>query len=154
MQLLPLTPAELAYLGALVAEPDGLDARLTRKLALTLSARLHLPVQVHMDAATGCDPAPGTPKWQPDTALATLWLARRLGGQRVAGVATFVPKGLLQTLDAALAECWLDAPAPNMPPARAWRITTELGSANLAVQLPLQTNDMTRWAREVIRHGH
>jgi len=41
-----------------------------------------------------------------------------------------------------------------MPPALAWQFTTELGSANLAVQLPLQPTDMTRWAQEVIQHGH
>jgi hypothetical protein len=154
MQLLALTPEEIAYLGAPVAEPNGLDARLTRKLAQTLTARLHLPVQVHARTADGCASASGTPSWQPDTALATLWLTRRLGGQRVTGAATFVPRGLLQSLDAALAECWLDAPAPGMPSALAWRITTALGQAGLAVQLPLQTSDMTRWAREVIRHGH
>ena len=39
MQLLALTPAEIAFLGAPAAEPDGLGARLTRKLALTLTAR-------------------------------------------------------------------------------------------------------------------
>jgi hypothetical protein len=155
MQLLALTPEEIAYLGAPVAEPDGLDARLTRKLAQTLTARLHLPVQVYVRAADGIDPAPGLPSWQPDTALATLWLTRRLGGQRVTGAAaTFVPKGLLLSLDAALAECWLDAPASSMPSALAWRIITVLGQACLAVRLPLQTSDMTRWAREVIQHGH
>ena len=154
MQLLALTPAEIAFLGAPATEPDGLGARLTRKLALTLTARLQLPVQAHIHPATGFDPAPGTPSWQPDAALATLWLARRLGGQRVTGTASFVPKSLLLTLDAALAECWLDAPATRMPLALAWQFTTELGSANLAVQLPLQPTDMTRWAQEVIQHGH
>ena len=154
MQLLALTPEEIAYLGAPVADSDGLDARLTRKLAQTLTARLHLPVQVHVLAVVGVDPAPGMPSWQPDTALATLWLTRRLGGQRVTGAATFVPKGLLLSLDAALAECWLDAPASRMSPALAWQVTTALGQASLAVQLPLQPADMTRWAREVIQHGH
>lgn len=155
MQLLALTPAEIACLSAPAAEPDQLSGRFTRKLALTLTARLHLPVQVHVHSVpSGVDPAPGSPSWQPDTALSTLWLARRLGGQRVTGAASFVPKRLLLTLDAALAECWLDAPATRMPPALAWQITTALGQANLAVQLPLQPTDMTRWAREVIQHGH
>lgn len=155
MQLLALTPAEIAYLSAPAAEPDRLCARFTRKLALTLTARLGLPVQASIQhAPSGFDHAPSTPNWQPDTALATLWLARRLGGQRVTGAASFVPRRLLLTLDAALAECWLDAPTASMPPALAWQITTELGAANLAVQLPLQPTDMTRWAREVIQHGH
>ena len=39
--------------------------------------------------------APATPSWQPDAALATLWLTRRLGGQRVMGATSFVPHTLL-----------------------------------------------------------
>jgi hypothetical protein len=83
-----------------------------------------------------------------------LWLARRLGGQRATGAASFVPKSLLLTLDAALAECWLDAHAIAMPRALAWQLSTPLTEARLVVQLPLQATDMTRWAREVIQHGH
>ena len=155
MQLLTLTPAEIAFLSAPAAAPDNLCARFTRKLAMTLTARPRLPVQVRIDTApTGFDPAPGTPIWQPDSALSTLWLARRLGGQRVTGATSFVPKSLLLTLDAALAECWLDAHATTMPRALAWQLNTPLTEARLVVQLPLQATDMTRWAREVIQHGH
>ncbi|MDO9219980.1 MAG: hypothetical protein Q7T90_03045, partial [Thiobacillus sp.] len=70
----------------------------------------------------------------------------------VTGAASFVPKGLLLTLDAALAECWLDVPVTTLPPALTWQISSPPGEANLAVQLPLQPTDMTRWAREVIQH--
>ncbi|OJW44576.1 MAG: hypothetical protein BGO60_05405 [Thiobacillus sp. 65-1059] len=154
MRLLELTPAEIAFLTAHPAEPEALQARLTRKLAATLGARLRLPVQVAAlapaDAAAGG--APATPDWQPDAALAGLWLTRRLGGRRVEA-APFVPRSLLRTLDAMLAECWLDAAAPTLPPALAWRIAADPMPATLAVQLPSHTTDMTRWAREVIRHG-
>jgi hypothetical protein len=41
-----------------------------------------------------------------------------------------------------------------MPPSTlAWKITTDLIQAMLAVQLPHHTIDMTRWARGVIQHG-
>ena len=153
MQLLALTPAEIACLSAPDLAPDSLHARFTRKLAATLTASLRLPVQAYMQAApTQFDSVPGIPRWQPDVALSTLWLVRRLGGKRVTGAASFVPKGLLLTLDAALAECWLDAPVTTLPPALTWQISSPPGEANLAVQLPLQPTDMTRWAREVIQH--
>jgi hypothetical protein len=153
MQLLALTPAEIAFLSAPDVTPDSLHVRFTHKLAATLTACLRVPVKAHMQAATArFDPVSGTPGWQPDGALSTLWLVRRLGGQRVTGAASFVPKGLLQTLDAALAECWLDAPATTLPPVLAWQISSPLGEAGLVLQLPLQATDMTRWAREVIQH--
>lgn len=153
MQLLALTPAEIAYLSAPDLMPDSLHARFTAKLAATLTACLRLPVQAYVQPATPqFDAGSGIPGWQPDVALATLWLVRRLGGQRVTGAASFVPKGLLLTLNAALAECWLDAPVITLPPALAWQIRTPLGEASLSLQLPLYPTDMTRWAREVIQH--
>ncbi len=156
MRLLELTSAEIAFLTAHPATPDPLQARLTRKLAATLGARLRLPVQAAARApvAAAAGGAPATPDWQPDAALATLWLTCRLGGRRVEAAAPFVPRSLLRTLDTILAECWLDtAAAPTLPPALAWHITTDPVTATLAVQLPSHTTDMTRWAREVIRHG-
>ena len=154
MRLLELTLAETAFLTAPAAAPDHVQARLSRKLAATLSARLRLsvealamPVDAPTDAAT-------SPTWQPDTALASLWLTRRLGGQRVMGTTAFVPHTLIHTLDAALAECWLDAAAQaTLPAVLAWRITAAHTHATLAVRLPPHTNDMTRWAQGVIRHA-
>ncbi len=156
MQLQELTPAETAFLTAPAAAADDLQARLTRKLAATLSARLRLPVEARaMPADAGADAdAAACPTWQPDIALASLWLTRRLGGQRVIGTAPFVPHTLIHTLDTALAECWLDAAAQaTLSAALAWHITTGSTQATLAVRLPHPTTDMTRWARGVIRHG-
>lgn len=153
MQLLSLTPAEIAFLSVPDAMPEGLHARFSQKLAATLTASLRVPVRAYpQDAATRFDSAPGLPGWQPDGALSTLWLVRRLGGKRISGVASFVPRSLLQTLNAALAECWLDAPVPALPAALAWQISSPLGEAGLVLQLPLQPPTMTRWAREVIQH--
>ncbi len=71
--------------------------------------------------------APASPIWQPDAALASLWLIRRLGGQRVTGTTSFVPHTLIHTLDAMLAECWLDEAAQTEPPAAlAWQLTAAL----------------------------
>jgi hypothetical protein len=157
MQLLALTPAEIDFLVEPTGGPDPLCARFTRKLAQTLTARLQLPVQARAHTLSGeLETTSSTPRWQPDGMLATLWLTRRLGGQRMTGhAASFVPKSLLLALDAALAECWLDVSgAANPPPALAWLLETPLGTAVLSVQLPLESTAMTRWAREVIRHGH
>ena len=154
MQLLELTPAEIAFLTPPPVASDRLEGRLTRKLAAALSARLRLPVHLAAQPVDAPAEAPAAPRWQADAALATLWLTRRLGGQRVMGASTFVPPTLIHTLDAALAECWLDAKAPAMqPPAMTWYITAAATRATLSVQLPHHTIDMTRWAREVIRHG-
>jgi hypothetical protein len=155
MQLLELTPAEIAFLTVPSALPDALQTRLTRRLATTLTARLRLPVQAIAQPATRMHgDAPATPNWQPDAQLATLWLTRRLGGQHVTGSTSFVPNTLIHTLDAVLAESWLDAPAQTvLPPALTWQLTTDLTLAMLAVQLPHHTTDMTRWARGVIKHG-
>ena len=153
MRLQELTSAELDFLTAPAAMPDGLSPRLTRKLAATLSARLRLPVKLALLPAVAPAAAPATPLWQADAVLAGLWLTRRLGGRRTMGTASFVPHTLIHTLDAALAESWLDEAAQTAPAALAWHITTELTQATLALQLPHHTTDMTRWARGVIRHG-
>lgn len=153
MRLLQLTPEETAFLTSSGAS-DTLHPRLTGKLTATLTARLRLPVRLHPQPATSAEPQPARPRWQPDEALAALWLTRRLGGRRVMGGAPFVSRSLIHTLDTALAECWLDAAAPaSPPPALAWHIATDLVQATLGVHLPQDTTDMTRWAREVIRHG-
>ncbi len=153
MRLLELTPDEIAFLKAPLRPSDGLQTRLTRKLAAILSARLRLPVQAMTQPAPEPEAAPGSPAWQAEAALAALWLTRRLGGRDVADGLSFVPGSLVRTLDAVLAESWLDAPHDALPHALAWRIATGLTQATLAVQLPHSTIDMTRWAREVIRHG-
>jgi hypothetical protein len=155
MRLLDLTPAEVAFLSS-PSVPDDLQARLTRRLGTMLTARLHWPVHVQPQPYSGpvSADAATSPCWQPDPVLATVWLTRRLGGQRVAGVASFVPRSLIQNLDEVLAECWLDAAAPDTsPPALAWCIEADSTQAKLAVQLPRNSNATTRWAREVIRHG-
>ena len=157
MRLLELTPAEIAFLTAPPqrAGSGNVQARLTCKLAATLTARLHLPVQATARpmAAAGSGDSRATPAWQADAALATLWLTRRLGGRRVVGVASFVPQTLIRTLEAVLAECWLDGGDSGIPAALAWHITAGPTQATLALQLPNHTTDMTRWAWEVIRHG-
>lgn len=154
MQLLELTPAEIAFLTTPLPASDSLQPRLTRKLAATLSARLRLPVQALPEPAPERVEAPAAPTWQPDTALATLWLTRRLGGRDVVGSGSLVPGSFVRTLDAVLAECWLDAPVSGaLPRSLAWHVTTALTQATLAVALPHSSTDMTRWAREVIRHG-
>lgn len=150
MRLLELTPEETAFLTA----PDAgvLQARLTRRLAATLSARLRLPVQLATYFIPAPAVAPALPLWQPDAALATLWLVRRLGGQRPTGATPFVPPSLIHALDAVLAECWLDADVP-LPAALAWQLTSSLGAVALSLQLPQSETEMTRWAREVVRHA-
>jgi hypothetical protein len=155
MQLLELTSAEIAFLTSPpAAHDDSLLRCVTRKLALTLTARLRLPIQAVAHAADESTAVPATPVWRPDAALATLWLTRRLGGQRVVGVAPFVPHTLIHTLDAVLAESWLDTAArTTLPAAMAWQITAHSTRATLAVQLPHTAIEMTRWARGVIRHG-
>jgi len=154
MQLLELTPEEIAFLAPPSAASDSLQGRLTQKLAATLSARLRQQVQLAAHPVDAPADVPAAPHWLPDAALATLWLTCRLGGQRVMGATAFVPPTLIHTLDAALAESWLDAKAhAALPPAMRWHITAASTRAVLAVQLPHHTIDMTRWAREVIRHG-
>lgn len=150
MQLLDLTPAEADFLSG--PQLVSLQDRLTRRLAAVLSARLRLPLTLHALFTTPPTAAPALPIWQPDAALATLWLTCRLGGQRPAGVAPFVSPSLIRTLDVVLAECWLDALAA-LPAALAWRVGSGLGAAALTLQLPQSEIDLTRWARGVIRHA-
>jgi hypothetical protein len=153
MQLHALTPAELAFLTAPAAEPDGLPAHLTRRLAATLSARLRLPVSLALQPAAAAPAGLRAPVWQIDDALATLWLTRRLGGRRVTGVTPFVPRSLTDTLDGVLAEGWLDGAGQSaVPVTLAWQVSADPARATLAVQLPSPSTDMTRWARGVIRH--
>ena len=152
MLLLELTPAEIAFLTAQPSANAGLEMRLTQRLVATMTARLRLPVRAHAHPVVASANARTVPGWQPDSTLATVWLTRRLGGRRVVGVAPFVPRTLLDTLDAMLAECWIEAPPSTLPTALAWKITAGDTQASLAVQLPHQLNDMTRWARGVIRH--
>lgn len=154
MPLHALTPAELAFLSGAAAAPDGFPNRLTRKLAATLSARLRLPASLELQPAVRATDPAWAPVWQADAALAALWLTRRLGGQWAAGAAPFVPRSLIQTLDAVLAEGWLDgAGLGTLPVALAWEIRTDTVRASLALRLPGETTDMTRWARGVILHG-
>lgn len=153
MQLLELTPAETAFLKPLPAATDHSQQRLTQRLAAVLTARLRLPVQIQVHPATVVVDAQATPIWLPDAALATLWLTRRLGGQRVVGVAPFVPRTLIHTLDEVLAECWLDGvEQDSLPAALAWQVSAAHTQARLAVHLPHHMIDMTHWARGVIRH--
>lgn len=151
MHLLDLSPEETAFLDA-PAAVDVLQARLTQRLAAVLCARLRLPVKLCALFAAAPAAPPPAPVWQPDAALATLWLTRRLGGQRPAGVAPFVSPSLIRTLDEVLAECWLDARAAP-PPALAWAVSSRLGAVALSLQLPQSETGMTRWARGVIRHA-
>jgi len=154
MQLLELTPAEIAFLTPAAVAPDELQPRLTRKLAATLTARLRMTVAMTAQAVANPAAAPALPVWTPDPMLAALWLTRRLGGQRVMGAAPFVPPSLIHELDAILAECWLDARARStLPAAMAWQITAADTRATLALQLPHPITKMTRWAQGVIRHG-
>ena len=152
--LLELTPVETAFLTTPVIVSDAFQQRLTRRLGATLTARLHLPVRAAPLPAVASSAAPAIPVWQPDATLATLWLTRRLGGRRVSGASPFVPAALMRTLDAVLAESWLDEPAQDpLPAALAWQLGTDLAQATLGLSLPPQPADLTRWARGVIRHG-
>lgn len=153
MLLLELSAEECAFLTQPAAAPAALAARLTRRLAATLSARLRCAVHATETATERSDCAVRDPLWQPDDALGALWLTRRLGGRHVGGQPARMPAGLLQTLDAVLAEAWLDAPGAATPPRLAWQIQCEATRSLLTVALPPDSHHMTRWAREVIRHG-
>ena len=163
MQLLELTPAELAFFNpapavTAPAVTEHTQQRLTHHLASVLTARLRLPVTLHAVLATEPARAQSTPVWFPDTVLASLWLTRRLGGKHVSGVAVlgvapFVPRTLIQTLNEVLAECWLDGSNPEaMPTALTWHLTADHKQARLAVQFPHHLSDMKNWARGVIKH--
>ena len=163
MQLLELTPAELAFFNTVPAATapavtEHTQQRLTHHLASVLTARLRLPVTLHAVLATEPARAQSTPVWFPDAVLASLWLTRRLGGKHVSGVAVsgvapFVPHTLIQTLNEVLAECWLDGSNfEAMPTALTWHLTADHKQARLAVQFPHHLSDMKNWARGVIRH--
>lgn len=149
MQRVALTAEESAFLARLPLE-DGFAERLTQRLARVLTARLRTPVRLAVHPLEAPDALPVAPRWRPDSALATLWLTRRLGGRRPHGASPFVSPSLLRTLDTVLAECWSGG-AP--PAALAWAIESEFGVAALAVELPQSGMVMTRWAREVVRHA-
>lgn len=154
MQLLELTPAELTFLNGVPAAGHRAEPRLTKHLTAVLSARLRLPVQLRAEPVVESGGMLPTPVWQPDSALASLWLTRRLGGQRVSGVASFVPRTLIQTLDEVLAECWLDRKEQGVLPATlVWHMTADTTQSRLAVKLPPHATEMTNWARGVIKHG-
>ena len=153
MQLLELSTAELEFLESRPATTGHMQQRLTQRLAATLTARLRLPMQLHADPHADAVDAQAAPVWQPDGALATLWLTRRLGGQRVVGTASFVPHTLIRTLDEVLAECWLDSSEHNtVPVTLAWQVLGGTTQARLALRLPDRASDMAHWAQGVIRH--
>lgn len=153
MQLLELTPVELAFLNAAPAATAHTQQRLTHHLASVLTARLRLPVTLHEVLTPEPAHALSTPVWLPDAVLASLWLTRRLGGKQVSGVAPFVSHTLIQTLNEVLAECWLDGRIPNaLPTALSWHLTADHMQARLAVQFPHHLSDMMNWARGVINH--
>jgi hypothetical protein len=151
MRLLALTPAEIAFLGVSPGVADDLQGRLTRRLSTTLRARLRMTIAALVCPAEVSPIAPTVPVWQPDAALASLWLMRRVGALPGMATVRFVSPGLLRTLDAVLAESWLDAPAQVIPPALAWQFSGAPAPAILSVQLPQSAADMTRWAWEKIR---
>lgn len=152
MQLQPLSPDELAFLTA-PRDADSFSARLCRKLGATLAARLRVPLTLAARPADAVGRVTA-PAWQADASLANLWLTRRLGGGRISGTAPFVPRSLIETLDATLAEIWLDGGGQvSTSPTLHLDIATQTLRASLVLQLPHDANDMTRWARGVIRHG-
>lgn len=173
MQLLDLTAEEMAFLAQPLAArvplatgtaaagevPDGAGdfaARLGQGLALALSARLRLPLQ--LVPCSHHAPLPGVrPHWHVSPAFANLWLARRQGmdarGIHLAASGgqgrVHVPRALLHTLDAVLAERWLDA-AAALPGGLAWRLPASHADKVLALDLPASAAQMQRWARETI----
>lgn len=163
MPLLDLSAEEQAFLATPLPVLDARSARagsagfalhLGRQIARTLRARLREPLQlVPADWAAG---PVNRPHWQVGRELAGIWLSRRLGG---AGSGTglgcmlsndeYVPPALLRTLDAVLAECWLDTPV-ELPAALAWRLPESCSHPVLALALPASKAEMQRWTREVI----
>lgn len=154
MQLLELTPAERAFLAAEPGAATGFAARLSQRLAAALTARLRLATQVQPGPVTAGVETCMVPVWQPDGALATLWLTRRLGGGRVLGQASFVPRTLISMLDETLAECWLERQMQHETPAAcAWTVSAGTVQARLELHLPDQLNDMAHWAQGVIHRA-
>lgn len=154
MQLLELTPAERAFLAAEPGAATGFTERLSQRLAAALTARLRMTTQVQPGSITARIETCTAPVWQPDGALATLWLTRRLGGGRVLGQASFVPRTLISMLDETLAECWLERQTQNETPVVcAWAVSAGPVHARLELHLPDQLNDMAHWAQGVIQRA-
>lgn len=144
-----LSAGEIAFLAAPAGHADGFADRLGRALAAMLSARLRLPVALTpAHSAAAGETAAAHPVWHLDDAWVALWLARRLGGQRAAGRAPFVPRGLTASLDATLAERWIEGPG-EAPAGLAWRIDGAAGPGRLTLALPA-AHDMTHWTRETL----
>lgn len=151
MKLLELTQEEHAWLAAPLQGREGMAARLERALADTLCARLRCAVRIESLAIQPPATAPAVPAWRIDDALAALWLVRRLGGRFTGGRAPFLSAGLQATLDAMLAERWLDQPgAAHVPAALAWCIAADGVTATLGLELPRETRAITNWARRII----
>lgn len=154
MQLLELTPAERAFLAAEPGAAIGFADHMGQRLAAALTARLRMATQVQPRPVTAGIEACTAPVWQPDAALATLWLTRRLGGGRVLGQATFVPRTLISMLDESLAECWFERQTQNGTPAAcAWTVSAGPVHARLELRLPDQLNEMAHWAQGVMQRA-
>lgn len=151
MRLCELTAEEIAFLAAPVEAVDCLEVRLQRALEDTLRARLRGPVRLARMVAPAPTIAPAVPVWHVDPALAALWLTRRLGGHDDGGRAPFVPRSLFATLDAVLAERWLDTAGADLPGALAWQFAAGASHVSFGVALPRSGAGMTRWARQTIR---
>lgn len=174
-------PDRAAFSSGLYGDATDFALRLGHGLALTLQARLRAPLQL---VPCKCEAAPAVqPRWRVGSELAGLWLARRLGAggsgwaQPAAsgpgsvwqpGIAHVSP-ALLRTLDAVLAERWLDTRGPDthwpgthgldtrwfdtepgLPGGLAWQLAGVHSNCALALDLPSSSADMTRWAREII----
>ncbi|HEY9098528.1 MAG TPA: hypothetical protein VIN38_06640 [Thiobacillus sp.] len=158
MQLLELTPEEKAFLATASAVADHpLQARLGTRLAAVLSARLRVPVQVNVHRGTTMSAediqTQAVPVWQPGLTLATLWLTHRLGGRQVIGMASFIPRTLLSTLDEVLAETWADGDACIKPAIWTWQLEAGQIQTQLKLQLPSDSADMKRWVEGVLGHA-
>ncbi len=158
MQLLELTPEEKAFLATASAVVDHpLQVRLSTRLAAVLSARLRVSVQVNMHRGTTMPAeeiqAQAVPVWQPGLTLATLWLTHRLGSRQVIGVASFIPRTLLSTLDEVLAEAWADGDEHIKPTIWTWQLEAGQVQTQLKLQLPSDSADMKRWVESVLGHA-
>lgn len=160
MQLLELTAAELAFVAPESDAVTDFQRRLGQRLASALTARLRMTIELHPDRAAAIVETRTAPAWRPDGALATLWLTRRLGGGRVMGQASFVPRTLIDMLDETLAECWLERPMQHETASVcAWAISAGCLQARLELHMPDrsnnpdQPNSMAQWAQGVIQRG-
>lgn len=155
MQLHELDPEERAFLEAHGGDASAFARRLGQRLAAALTARLRMPIEVRPDAPPAPLEAGWEPVWRPDGNLASLWLTRRLGGGRVVGQAGFVPRSLVDTLDALLAECWIEDGDAAAGPQRAWAwsLTAAAFESRLELLGADRPGDMARWAQGVMRRG-